>query len=162
LGLSISSQGQSTSATATGNTPQGHPRHQLEGTSAMVETLSNPESSRPTRQPSGGSHGPCTGRIYGGHGPTSGSHTLTPKDAPTINRPPADGFQCASEAAQPRCGATRDGVKRPPGILVPRARQAPDGCQSGGTQSTEISRINRRVVLAPALPMTPYNTRMAL
>ena len=37
---------------------------------------------------------------------------------------------------------------------MPRARQAPDGRQSGGTQSTDISRINRRVLLAPPLPMT--------
>jgi hypothetical protein len=32
-------------------------------------------------------------------------------------------------------------------------RQAPDGGQSGGRQPTEISVLNRRVVLAPALPM---------
>jgi len=48
-----------------------------------------------------------------------------------------------------RCGpgfrATLDDVKRrlrP--ILVPRVRQARDGPQYGGTQSTDISRINRR------------------
>src|SRR5919202_6095888 len=36
--------------------------------------------------------------------------------------------------------------------LEPRARQAPDGPKEGGTQSTDISVINRRVLLAPALP----------
>jgi hypothetical protein len=42
---------------------------------------------------------------------------------------------------------------RPQGILVPRMRQAPDGCTSGGSQPTDISVINRRVLLAPALPI---------
>jgi hypothetical protein len=46
---------------------------------------------------------------------------------------------------QLRCGVTLDGVKRPAGILGPRARQTPDGRQSGGTQPTDISRINRRM-----------------
>jgi hypothetical protein len=32
-------------------------------------------------------------------------------------------------------------------------RQAPDGCKEGGTQPTDISVINRRVLLAPALPI---------
>jgi hypothetical protein len=41
----------------------------------------------------------------------------------------------------------------PSGILGPRARPAPDGGQSGGTPSTESSRITRRVFLAPALLM---------
>jgi transposase len=35
----------------------------------------------------------------------------------------------------------------------PRVRQAPDGRTEGGTQPTDISRINRRVLLAPTLPM---------
>ena len=38
-------------------------------------------------------------------------------------------------------------------MLVPRMRQAPDGRKEGGTQSTESSRIKRRLVLAPALAM---------
>jgi len=67
--------------------------------------------------------------------------------------PPCAGFQRASAETQPRGGATLDGVKRPPGRLVPRARQAPDGGQAGGTQPTERSRINRRLFLAPACPM---------
>jgi hypothetical protein len=32
-------------------------------------------------------------------------------------------------------------------------RQAPDGCKEGGTQSTDSSVINRRILLAPALPI---------
>jgi hypothetical protein len=45
---------------------------------------------------------------------------------------------------QPRFGATLGGVKRLSITLVPRARQAPDGHKSGGTQPTDISKINRR------------------
>jgi hypothetical protein len=63
------------------------------------------------------------------------------------------GFACASEETQPRFGATLDGVKRLQETLVPRARQAPDGRKEGGTQSTDISMINRRLLLAPPLPM---------
>jgi hypothetical protein len=37
--------------------------------------------------------------------------------------------------------------------LEPRARPAPDGPKEGGTQPTDISVSNRRVFLAPALPM---------
>ena len=60
--------------------------------------------------------------------------------------------QRASEKTQPRFGVTLGGVMRPQGTLVPRMRQAPDGCQEGGSQPTDISRINRRVLLAPTLP----------
>jgi len=42
---------------------------------------------------------------------------------------------------------------RPTGTLVPRMRQAPDGGKEGGSQPTDISVINRRVLLAPALPI---------
>jgi transposase IS116/IS110/IS902 family protein len=54
-------------------------------------------------------------------------------------------FPRLAEAAQPRCGATLDGVRRPVGIREPRVRQAPDGCTSGGRQPTDIRRINRRL-----------------
>jgi len=66
-----------------------------------------------------------------------------------------------SDEAQPRCGGTLDGVKRPAGILVPRVRQAPDGGKEGGSQPTESSRLNRRLFLAPALPMDDVTTRAA-
>jgi hypothetical protein len=38
-------------------------------------------------------------------------------------------------------------------MLVPRLKQAPDRDKEGGHQSTDSSKINRRVFLAPALPM---------
>ena len=44
-------------------------------------------------------------------------------------------------------------LRDPSGILVPSARPAPDGGQSGGTPSTDSRRSNRRVFLAPALLM---------
>jgi hypothetical protein len=59
--------------------------------------------------------------------------------------PNSEGWPCASEEAQPRYGVTLDGVKRLQQTRVPRARQAPDGRQSGGSQPTDSSRINRRI-----------------
>src|SRR5689334_18868623 len=74
-------------------------------------------------------------------------------------------------ARMPQNSATRKGAnvqreRRSPGgvspsaalrgserIREPRQRQAPDGGKEGGSQPTESSRINRRVLLAPALPM---------
>ena len=63
------------------------------------------------------------------------------------------GVHPLSAATPPRCGVTLGGVMRPQGTLVPRRRQAPDGCTEGGSQPTAISVINRRVFLAPALPI---------
>ena len=54
------------------------------------------------------------------------------------------GFARLSEEAQPRCGAILGSVTRPQGMLVPRVRQAPDGCQEGGSQPTDSSGITRR------------------
>jgi hypothetical protein len=42
---------------------------------------------------------------------------------------------------------------------VPRARPAPDGRPYGGNQPTDIRRINRRLILAPALPLTKGTRR---
>jgi hypothetical protein len=70
-----------------------------------------------------------------------------------VDAPPVRGFHALSEETQPRCGVTRGGVMRPTGTLVPRMRQAPDGCKEGGSQPTDISVINRRLLLAPALPI---------
>lgn len=56
----------------------------------------------------------------------------------------SDSTAIPGEETPPRCGATLDRVKKR-NALAPRLRQAPDGGQSGGTQSTNISRINRRV-----------------
>jgi transposase len=64
-----------------------------------------------------------------------------------------------SEEAQPRWGATLDGVTRPAGTRGPRVRQAPDGGTSGGRQPTDSSVINRRIVLAPPRPMTTVTRR---
>ena len=66
-------------------------------------------------------------------------------------------FQRLSEETQPRCGVTLGSVKRPQGTLVPRMRPAPDGGKEGGSQPTDISVINRRIVLAPALPVDKEN-----
>ena len=63
------------------------------------------------------------------------------------------GFPPLSAETQPRCGVTLGGVRRPQGTLVPRMRQAPDGGQEGGSQPTDSSVSNRRVFLAPALPI---------
>ena len=37
------------------------------------------------------------------------------------------------KSTPPRVGATLAGVKRPLGTRAPRVRQAPDGCQAGGS-----------------------------
>jgi hypothetical protein len=73
-------------------------------------------------------------------------------------RPRFRGFPPLSDEVQPRCGVTLGGVKRPQGTLVPRWRQAPDGGKEGGSQPTASSVINRRVFLAPALPMHEGST----
>jgi hypothetical protein len=53
-------------------------------------------------------------------------------------------FPSPSAEAQPRCGGILDRVKRFT-ILVPRARPAPDGRQSGGSPPTDIRVIHRRL-----------------
>ena len=80
---------------------------------------------------------------------------LTPETA-TVDSPGpfSRGWDWAAAAPPPRGGATRDGVQRLPHPRVPRARQAPDGPTEGGSHPTASSRITRRLVLAPALPMT--------
>ena len=69
---------------------------------------------------------------------------------PWMGHPP--GFASPSEEVQPRYGATLVSVKRLK-ILAPRSRQALDVYKEGGSQPTDSSRINRRVLLAPPLPM---------
>jgi transposase len=53
--------------------------------------------------------------------------TASGQKAHGASPPHSEGFQRALAEPQPRCGAPLDGVQRPPGILVPRVRQAPDG-----------------------------------
>jgi transposase len=65
----------------------------------------------------------------------------------------AAGFPRAWQEAPPRCGGTLDSGTRPSGMLVLSVRQAPDGRTEGGHPSTASSRINRCMVLAPALVM---------
>jgi transposase len=71
----------------------------------------------------------------------------------TPERNSRPGFQGPWEEAQPQGAVPLDGVTRPAGILVPRRRPAPDGPTSGGRPPPEISVINRRVFLAPPLPL---------
>jgi hypothetical protein len=66
-----------------------------------------------------------------------------------------------SAEARPRLGVALDGVQRRQATLVPRARQAPDGRQEGGSQSTASRRSNRRLFLAPSLPMDTSTQRTA-
>ena len=63
-----------------------------------------------------------------GHCQTGAGDTVGPPDRSPPD-PQRNKFPRLAEEAQPRCGATLDGVTRPVGILVPRLRQAPDGCQ---------------------------------
>jgi len=60
---------------------------------------------------------------------------------------------CLGRDAAPVWGNPRRRSEACQRIRVPRARQAPDGRTEGGTQPTESSRINRRLFLAPPLPM---------
>jgi hypothetical protein len=68
-----------------------------------------------------------------------------------VGREGVDGGVHDAEEAQPRGGVTLVRVQRC-NILIPRARQAPDGDQSGGRPPTDIRRITRRCFLAPPLP----------
>jgi Transposase IS116/IS110/IS902 family len=61
-----------------------------------------------------------------------------------------------SDERPPRCGAILGGVKRRQETRVPRARPAPDGHQSGGTQPTESRRINRRDDWLPLVRSSAY------
>ena len=78
---------------------------------------------------------------------------LTP-ETETVARPQslARGLPRPAEETPPRLSATLDGVKRRKETLVPRARPALDGRAEGGSQPTDIRRITRRILLAPALP----------
>ena len=87
-----------------------------------------------------------------GYRATGPCDPLAPVHLSTLERA-ANRFDLPLEEAQPRFGATLGGVMRLQETLEPRARQASDGPKEGGTQSTDSSVINRRVLLAPALPM---------
>src|SRR5215472_12621822 len=56
---------------------------------------------------------------------------VTPSTAPQllVEATAGPSYQRPSAEAQPRFGVTLGGVRRPTGTLVPRMRQAPDGCK---------------------------------
>ena len=114
-----------------------------------------PEGNLPTRS-SAPSHGHCV-RVWG---PWPRRSPWLPRPNPLKLRTPfAPGFARLSAETQPRFGGALAGVQRRQDTLVPRARQAPDGRTEGGTQPTESSVINRRIFLAPALPMDNVTIR---
>ena len=75
------------------------------------------------------------------------------REEPVCNHPAAE--------ARPRCGVALAGVTRLQATRVPRPRPAPDGRTEGGPQSTDSSRLNRRMLLAPSLPMDNRTQRPA-
>jgi hypothetical protein len=153
LGLPLAREGQPPSATAPGNPTANAPGHALESPRQAVPTLPTIGRTRPAYAWRHGGHGPCPRRIHGGHGSAASRGSVSQQNAGPGALHAAGGRR-ASEEAPPRGGGTRGGVRRLVGRRRgPRARQAPDRRQSGGSQPTESSRINRRVLLAPTLPM---------
>jgi hypothetical protein len=80
-------QDQSPLATPAGNASGAEPRHQLEGASAAVQTLSTPAGPRQTHQPSGCSHCPGTGGLYVGHRQTGFGDTVSPLAESSLEPP---------------------------------------------------------------------------
>ncbi len=66
------------------------------------------------------------------------------RDGPIVRYTLRGGTRSPVDGKQPRCGALLASVKRRHETRAPRARQAPDGRTSGGTQPTEIRVITRR------------------
>ena len=124
----------------------------MEGARTALSTLSTTERPRQTRESSGRGDRPGTECLYVGYCATGPCDPIAPAYLSTLERA-ANRFDLPWEEAQPRFGATLGGVMRLQETLEPRARQASDGPKSGGTQFTDSSVINRRVLLAPALPM---------
>ena len=128
---------------------------------------------------------PCGHRPHRGrHQPAGGRGASRPHDRPQTCCQPPGTAQYRQRGLDPACSAVlarrpchvsrvarsigsaaapvwcnprrREEAERP---LVPSARPAPDGCKSGGHQPTDTSRRNRRMCLAPALPMDPVTER---
>jgi hypothetical protein len=134
-----------------GQSAQSRPGYQLESPGAALQTLSAIERTRQTRQSGGRGDRPGTECLYVGYGATGPCDPIALAYLSTLHR----ASNCCDPPlaeAQPRCGATLGGVMRRQETREPRARPAPDGPKEGGTQSTDSSVINRRVLLAPALP----------
>jgi hypothetical protein len=125
----------------------------VEDAGAAVHTLSSIARTRQTRESGGGGPRPGTERLDVGSCPTERCDPLE-TEHPLVRQQAYHRDDRAWDEAQPRCGVTRGGVMRLRQTLGPRSRPAPDGRQSGGSQPTEISVSNRRLFLAPPLPMT--------
>src|SRR6266850_4504532 len=111
-----------------------------------------PNAARLVYRPSGRSQEITSGTLVPGGRPEFGSEVVAPT-AMADEYGAQFIFLCASAETPPRCDATLLGVTRPTRILVPRVRQAPHRRTSCGTQSPDISRIPRRLRLAPSLPL---------
>jgi hypothetical protein len=140
LGVPRCHASQSPPATAPGKAPHNRPRYALEGTRTALHTVSTTERPGDTPHASRGGHRQGTGRRSVGHCPRGPRHPCDCLPHACVAKPSRPLAE-----APPRGGVTRDGVKRLQQPLVPRARPTPDGRQSGGHQSTEIRRINRRL-----------------
>jgi hypothetical protein len=66
------------------------------------------------------------------------------REVPSARATRLGGPRSPLDGRPPRCGAILADVMRRRGTRVPRARQAPDGRQSGGRQPTAIGVITRR------------------
>jgi len=152
VGLPVSGASQPSPATASREAPRRDPGPQLEGPGPALHTGSPADGHRQTCPSSRRRHGPGIACLSVGDGPPDCCAIASRKRAAGCR---TSSRECSRPSAetQPRCGVTLGRVQRPQGTLVPRMRQAPDGGQEGGSQPTESSVSNRRVFLAPALPI---------
>jgi hypothetical protein len=153
LGRPLAGHRQSPAPPPPGPAPRRDPGHPRAGPGPALHTGAPPEGHRHPGPAGRGRQGPRSACLSGGlgHAPCWDTQGLKPaagcsQGTPRCSRP--------SAATQPRGGATLGGVRRPQGPLGPRRRPAPDGGTAGGSQPTDISRINRRILLAPPLPMS--------
>jgi hypothetical protein len=151
LGVPVSSHRQSAPATAPGKAPSSAPGQQLEGPGPPLHTVAPAHGHRQQGPAGRRRHGPRMKCFHVGHGP-AGCRVTESRKLAAACRTSLQGFPPLLDETPPQCSVTLGGVMRPTGTLVPRMRQAPDGGQEGGTQPTDSSVINRRVLLAPALP----------
>jgi hypothetical protein len=149
LGLPVAGQRQSAPAPAPGAAPCSDAGQQLEGPGPALPTLS-PAHGQRRQCPAGRcGHGPGIERLQVGHG-QAGRQATAGLLRPAGHRQGSLWFPRLSEETPPRCGVTIGSVTRPQGTLVPSMRPAPDGCHAGGSQATDISVINRRLLTVTA------------
>ena len=108
--------------------PHSDPGHQLEGPGPALQTVSPADGQRQKCQSGRRRHCPGIKCLHVGHCQAGYRATESITMAACCRTNFRD-FQPLSEEAQPRFGVTLGGVKRPKGTLVPRMRQAPDGCK---------------------------------